>query len=148
MKIDKIFLMLAALLVCCVAVHVFAQEVADQPESAKPIELVGADVYLRKLTGTAELKVEGKSEAVSLDSSTGSTRLSSESVVRVTEGRAVVTAGELRLYLVKGDTLRVIKDMKVVRPMVSVPKGYHRSVAVRVGLLKLKVKPSGSVFAP
>jgi hypothetical protein len=148
MKIDKIFLLLAALLVCWAPVQVSADEAADQLEPSKPIKVTGADVYLRNISKTAQLQVEGKSDTVSLDSSTGSTRLGPESIVRITDGKAVVTAGRLRVYLVKGDRLRVIKDRKVVRPMVSVPEGYHRLVTVRAGLRVQKVKPSKTLFAP
>jgi len=128
------------------AVEKPAAEAKAKP--SKPIVLKAEEAYLFDVTGSVELKIQDTHTVGIISKSSKGTKLRSGSLLRIMDGKAVIKAGALRLYLEKEDLIDVVIDSKVVQPTLTVPAGYPRAVTVRTGIIKEKLEPSHIISAP
>ena len=150
MGMKKIRLIAAALLVSALTAPSLSDEIADNeiaPEISGPVVLTVRAAYLFNVTGSAELRINDADGTTGIVArGPGRTRLQSGRL-RVAEGKAVITAGRMRIYLEKGDEVELVIDNKVVCQHIVVPAGYPRPLILRNGNVKQKIEPSGTYFS-
>ena len=125
-----------------------AAESEAEPQVSKPLVLKARAAYLYNMTGKIQIRFKDGVTAAELSKGAGKTRLQSGSRLQVIEGKAVILAGPLRIYLEKGDAVDSIIDYMVVRACIEVPAGYPRGITLRDGIVKEKVEASRTYFAP
>ena len=152
MRVRRIgFLAVVLLVLVMPATSYLSEEAAEsetEPPVSEPLVLKAKAAYLFNVIGKVQIRLENGETPIDLAKGAGKTKLQSGSRLQVVEGKAVIVAGPLRIYLVKGDEVAIVLDYMVVRTCIEVPAGYPRAVTLRDGIVKEKVEPSGTYFAP
>ncbi len=115
---------------------------------SEPIVLTTKEAYLLNVTGTVQVKFKELRAVGLISRNTKETKLTSQTELRVLDGKAVIKAGELRLYLNKQDRVALVIDDKVLESEVTVPEGYPHAVTVRTGIIKEKLEASHTLTTP